>query len=355
MNNLLEKYKEIFPTQITAICNAVKNKKLGHAYMIYSDDPIIRKEFSILLAQLTACPTPSDDGLACGHCSVCRQLENESYAELFSLMPVSKSRQIIIGDDKHTPDSMHWFQAKFFMSSVSLGLKKIGIISDADCLNKQSQNAFLKTLEEPPRNCFFILNTGNPSALLPTIISRCHIISLLKNSCQYEFKGHEDLVYALMRLQNCNDINLTVSEECALVMIKISQQLQAEAEKNTLPIWKKRLDDIANPNLQLTPAMKKRIKLRFEAACSSEYLKLRSSFLSLIHTWFAQAYQLSCGAKLENLSNPDIYQHLDINNSILTEERAYKGLIKSEKLLQNLNWNIKEELAIKDFCCSFHL
>ena len=42
-------------------------------------------------------------------------------------------------------------------------------------MNENAQNAFLKTLEEPPRNCLFILTTGHPASLLPTIRSRCQV------------------------------------------------------------------------------------------------------------------------------------------------------------------------------------
>jgi len=354
MENLYEKYRAKFPTQTEAISRAAENKKFAHAYMVYSDNADVRVGFATYMAQIAACPSLSADGIPCNQCSVCRQIAEGSYTELFSLMPVSKSRSILIGDDEYDPDTMRWFQSRFYMSSVSAGKRKVGIIYDADCLNMQAQNAFLKTLEEPPLKSVFILATGNPFSLLPTIRSRCHLITLLENACAYKFKGKEELVHALMRLQNCENLNLAVSEECANVMVALSRQLKNEANENVLPAWEKRLEDAANPDLQMTPSFKKRIKARYEAAVAAEYLKLRSFFLSLIHTWFAQSYQLSCGAAIEHLSNPGIYRHLDITHSTLDEERAYTGLVKSENLLKNLQWNVNEELAFREFCFSFH-
>lgn len=52
------------------------------------------------------------------------------------------------------------------------------IISPADAMNEAAQNAFLKTLEEPKAFCHFILLTEQPSALLPTILSRAQVFSL---------------------------------------------------------------------------------------------------------------------------------------------------------------------------------
>ncbi len=55
---------------------------------------------------------------------------------------------------------------------------KIVLIPEADNLNPESQNALLKTLEEPGKNNFIILTTTNSTKLLPTIISRCQRIRL---------------------------------------------------------------------------------------------------------------------------------------------------------------------------------
>jgi len=58
---------------------------------------------------------------------------------------------------------------------------KIIIINDAHNLNIESQNALLKTLEEPGDNNYLIITTSKPSKILPTIISRCHLIKLANN------------------------------------------------------------------------------------------------------------------------------------------------------------------------------
>jgi DNA polymerase III gamma/tau subunit len=50
---------------------------------------------------------------------------------------------------------------------------KVAVIVGADRLNTQAANAFLKTLEEPPRNSILILLTTDPQRILETILSRC--------------------------------------------------------------------------------------------------------------------------------------------------------------------------------------
>ena len=64
-------------------------------------------------------------------------------------------------------------------------------------MNDESQNALLKTLEEPPPETLLILTTGNPASLLPTTRSRCQQISLLTNRCEFDFAGKEQVFAAL--------------------------------------------------------------------------------------------------------------------------------------------------------------
>jgi DNA polymerase III delta prime subunit len=52
-----------------------------------------------------------------------------------------------------------------------------GIITDADLLTLEAQQALLKTIEEPPARCIIILSAATPFALLPTILSRCVLVT----------------------------------------------------------------------------------------------------------------------------------------------------------------------------------
>src|SRR6266852_1313566 len=56
------------------------------------------------------------------------------------------------------------------------GAARVFIVEDADYMNESASNALLKTLEEPPPTSHLILTTSNPTALLPTIRSRCQTI-----------------------------------------------------------------------------------------------------------------------------------------------------------------------------------
>jgi len=70
--------------------------------------------------------------------------------------------------------------------------KKLVVVWQAQLMTSEAQNAFLKTLEEPPTNSLIILLVNNKSALLPTIISRCHLINLTPTASQPSVTSQTD-------------------------------------------------------------------------------------------------------------------------------------------------------------------
>jgi DNA polymerase III subunit delta' len=343
---LFKKYAEKFPLIVESLINASNNNKLAHAYLLHGDSPQIRKEFAAVVAQIVICPNKDEQGAPCSECKTCRQLREQTYAELYTLSPVGKAWQIRIGENKN-PDvnTIRWFEEQFYFTSIAVANKKIGVIYDCDRMNTASQNAFLKTLEEPPRNSLFILATGNPSALLPTTRSRCQTLILLENRCEFDFEKKNELFAALDKLQFKSKNDMVSTEQCAAEIISITKNLKDSAADKVEAEWEEKIQYAQG----LEPPMRKRIMAQFEAAVSGEYIRERNYFISAIHTWFAQTYLLSCGTQMEKIANPEIFQNLEIPTQI-NEEEAYKALQAVDKLLYELRFNVNEELALRSFC-----
>jgi DNA polymerase III subunit delta' len=85
--------------------------------------------------------------------------------DVFVTEPASRSRRIVV-------DQIRTLERALQLRSAS-GRRKIAIIRDADRMQSQAANAFLKTLEEPPQNSLLLLLTALPEALPETIVSRC--------------------------------------------------------------------------------------------------------------------------------------------------------------------------------------
>jgi DNA polymerase-3 subunit delta' len=121
--------------------------------------------FATAFAKAIQCQERDDD--FCGACRHCEEIDKEIFPDLKIISPEGqfyKKEQIIFlkEDNYRRPMS---------------GKKKIFIVKDAQKMNENSANAFLKVLEEPAESTMFILLTKNLNNLLPTIKSRCQILN----------------------------------------------------------------------------------------------------------------------------------------------------------------------------------
>lgn len=343
---LFSKYSEKFPLVVTSLINAARTGKLAHAYLLHGDTPEIRREFASVIAQIVICPHKDENGAPCSECKTCRQLRDQTYAELYTLSPVGKAWQIRVGDSRNPEaNTVRWFEEQFYFTSTAGAGKKIGVIYDCDRMNPPAQNAFLKTLEEPPRDSLFILATGSPSALLPTTRSRCQTLLLLDNHCEFDFGNARELFAALAELQFKAKNNLVRTEDCAAKIISITQNLKDSAAARMEAKWEEKLQYAE----ELEPPVRKRILEQFEAEIAGEYIRERNYFIAALHSWFAQIYLLSCGTPGEKLANPEMFEGLDIPEKI-AEKEAFAALRAADQLLYDLQFNVNEELALRSFC-----
>lgn len=342
----LDKFREKFPLMIDSLVSAANKGRLGHAYMLHGDNPDTINEFSLGLAQVAGCLKRRMDGNACGSCPACRQIKSGTYPDLFVLSPVSKSRKIQIGKNSDDPDSIREFQSFFHLSPSFPNGKKIGILYDAECMTPQAQNAFLKTLEEPPGNSILILCSSRPQILLPTIRSRCQELLILDNKFGYNLPSSEKLLETLRQLSFAEKGNLLVAERCAATLIEIFSDIKKDSADNVDHKWEKRLDDLD----KIDSSLKKKVKDKIEGEAAAEYMGQRSAMLSALHSWFGQLYIMSRGVPVENLPNPELLAPLSDGGFTLDERKTYRNLIRTEELLQNLSWSVDEALAIREFC-----
>jgi DNA polymerase-3 subunit delta' len=139
---------------LTLLRKAQANDRLAHAYLITGPVGSGTREVA---AGLT--------GILVGDTT-----DPLKHPDVHIAEPESKSRRITI-------DQVRDLERELQMRSLRGG-RKVVIIFDADRLMEQAANAFLKTLEEPPRNSHILLVSNFPELLLETILSRCIEIPL---------------------------------------------------------------------------------------------------------------------------------------------------------------------------------
>lgn len=349
----LKEFENQFQKQILAILNAIRNQKTAHAYLLHCDNRELSENFAKALAQALACKNKSPDGDACGKCDICLKISKGTYPELFILMPTSKSRRITIGEDENDQDSIRWFQSLFYYRAAFSAGKKIGIIFDADTMMPQAQNAFLKTLEEPPADSNFIICTSNPSELLPTFRSRCQRLTILRNSQDYQ----EDYIAQIIPiLDDLCDASQSIEkvEKAATELAGIFEAIKEKAKTVVNERFKYANINYATDDKKYA----KRFDERFEAAQSAEYILLREEKLCLIYTYFFQLYQLAVGIAPELLPNSEILRFSQIKMDFSSDcklhaEKYLKFFRNAEDFISSMKLNVSEQLAVRAFCYSF--
>ena len=160
----------------TYILNSLRSNMSGQAWLVSGADVDYLNEFVEGWIDVMICLDRAEDGTPCGRCEACKRRQLGIY-NCNSLKPLSLSRSILT-------DHIRQFIGKFAYKPLPWEVK-IGIIYEADCMVEQAQNAFLKTLEEPPpQTCFFLIS-NKPDALLDTIRSRCRLLNLNRESFSY--------------------------------------------------------------------------------------------------------------------------------------------------------------------------
>ncbi|OVE81128.1 hypothetical protein BVY04_03985 [bacterium M21] len=332
----LAEFAERYPALTTRLKQAVRTGRVAHGYMLIGDHSERLNHFAIAFLQARVCEQPLADGDGCGRCQSCHQIATATYPHMKVLKPQSKSRQIRVDDI---------YELEHFLHLTTGGRTRVAVIQDADRMNVQTQNAFLKTLEEPAPNTVIMMLTCNPSLLLATIRSRCQVIALLDNQVSYDLPAPEQLFSTLATLRP--KAGALVATGCCDSLINLLADVRAICESE----GKAFLQELVAGSRELEPAQRKQQKEEAEALIESQYKGKRQLFLSALHTWFSQEFIRANGIATDSVPNPEFYSYAgEQTAATLSTTDARRSLNLAEKLIETLNYNVDEKLAIDDFC-----
>ena len=148
----------------TTLRNAVKTGKLAHAYLFCGPRGVGKTTCARIFAKAINCENPTADGEACNECESCKAFNEGRSMNIFELDAASNN----------SVDNIKSLMEQTLIPPQT-GRYKVFIIDEVHMLSTAAFNAFLKTLEEPPKHVIFILATTEKNKILPTILSRCQI------------------------------------------------------------------------------------------------------------------------------------------------------------------------------------
>jgi DNA polymerase-3 subunit delta' len=146
----------------------VRRGRLAHAYLFTGPPGVGKRLFAVQLARALLCEGGGEGLEACGRCPACAQVDAGTHPDFLVGARPPEALEFPI-------ELMRALCASFALKPAR-GRGKVVVIDDADDLNEESANCFLKTLEEPPPRSVLILVGGSPERQLPTIASRCQVV-----------------------------------------------------------------------------------------------------------------------------------------------------------------------------------
>ena len=148
----------------TTLKNAIATQKLAHAYLFCGPRGVGKTTCARIFAKTINCMTPTADGEACNQCESCVAFNEQRSYNIHELDAASNNS---VDDIRQLVEQVR--------IPPQIGKYKVYIIDEVHMLSASAFNAFMKTLEEPPRHAIFILATTEKHKILPTILSRCQI------------------------------------------------------------------------------------------------------------------------------------------------------------------------------------
>jgi len=144
--------------------NAIKNSQLAHAYLFCGPRGVGKTTCARIFAKTINCQNLTPEIEPCNECESCQAFNGSRSYNIHELDAASNNS---VDDIRNLTDQVR--------IPPQIGHYSIYIIDEVHMLSQAAFNAFLKTLEEPPRHAIFILATTEKHKIIPTILSRCQI------------------------------------------------------------------------------------------------------------------------------------------------------------------------------------
>jgi DNA polymerase III subunit delta' len=300
---------------------AHEQNRLAHAYLITGPPGSGKQLLAADLANLVN-GTPA------------RDVFSTKAREIFVARPESKSRRILI---QQIRDLEHALQMR-----APNGRRKVAIIPDADRLVTQAANAFLKTLEEPPKDSLLLLLSALPEALPETILSRCIAVPLESNRKVHSKHEEEKLVKLLQQASTEKKWTIQFAYRLAQEFQGLLRAVRGEVKRETDEALK--TETIRYKDATDGAWLEEREEY-YKALTESVYLQRRAGLIEILFAWWTDVLRASNGVAQRNL--PRAKQETAVLAARFSTIELLKRIRCLEELRDHLSRNIHEALAIE--------
>lgn len=189
-----ERFNEIIGQKhiVRILQHQLETDNVSQAYLFTGTRGTGKTTTARILAKALNCTgNPADGQLPCGECENCKAIKESRFLDVIEMDAASNNG---VDDIRDLIDRVNY--------PPMVGRYKVYIIDEVHMLSTSAENAFLKTLEEPPAHVIFILATTNPEKVRETIRSRCMRLDFRRVS-------EDDLIEGMERICRRKQVNIT--------------------------------------------------------------------------------------------------------------------------------------------------
>ncbi len=299
---------------------AHEQNRLAHAYLITGPPGSGKQLLAANLASLVN-GTPAKD------------VFSAKAREIFVARPESKSRRIVIEQIRGLEHALQMCAANT--------RRKVAIIPDADRLQPQAANAFLKTLEEPPKDSLLLLLSALPEALPETILSRCIAIPIASNG-ESENRYEEKLVQLLQQTSRQQSWTIQFAYGLAQEFQRLLRAVREEVKSETDEAMKRETTRYKDAT---DGAWLEEREEHYKALTESLYLQRRAGLIETLFAWWTDVLRASNSVAQRDL--PYARKETAALATRFNTVEILKRIRSLEELRDHLGRNIHEALAIE--------
>ena len=309
--------------QLVILRSALVSGRLHHAYLFLGPAGVGKRTVAVSLAKAIHCRELTDD--FCGRCLNCARISDGNHPDVRIIEPLTGKKEISIQQIRELERELSY--------RSFTGKSKIAIIDPATLMNLSSQNALLKTLEEPPQDSLIILIAESAGGLLPTLRSRCLQIPFAPLVRQ------DVAVY----LQSQHGMNSTDAEFiAALSMGSIGAALSLEQENliENRRNWSSMLGSLKAADYH--GAM-----IAAEALASNRDEALK--FLKWAESWYRDLLVAQVSHASDELVNLDMRAQIEQQSTGNNVERSLRAISQTSRAAARIQRNLNRRMVLEKF------
>jgi DNA polymerase-3 subunit delta' len=303
------------------LSRAHERGRLGHAYLISGPPGSGKRGLASDLSNLLSGSKSSD-------------VFGSPPPGVYLAEPESKSRRIVI-------DQVRTLEHALQMRSTN-GHRKIAIITDADRLQPQAANAFLKTLEEPPNDSLLLLLSSMPEVLPDTILSRCIAVPLAASEKAEASPEENELVELLGVAASGEGQGIQPAYQLARGFHRLLAQLREAIQDENAAALKR--DEARYRNTTDGAWLDEREDF-YKALTESQYVRQRSRLVEILFLWWSDVLRANTGVARREL--PEAQKKTETLGSRLKTPEILRRIRRLEEMRDHLGRNIQEALAVE--------